>query len=319
MPIIKLDNQKVIVCLKDDLEEWGWDCRSSRLPVAVDKKRTANSCDMNPMQILNASSLYDKCDRSDDRTDSSGNSPEKENRYPTHSLESALKTRRGSNPKDGLYDCNISFSDDTKSEAFFRDLMLSSQHMPVQKESLSMTPKLQKTCAKTLSNNSQTNGFSNHSVKPIPHSRTINSNKDKNISECDLSPIERLNSRPNLINDIDLDVTLKSIQMYNMRNETPLTPSGVPYPSPLSAEAMSDLSPPNFTPPAPLTRGQLAMTPSSPPPLPPKAVLRDRGPPPRPPIGRLAVSNHLLANSTQNKNSFVQNIDQIIDSSVSFV
>ena len=318
MPIIKLDNQKVIVCLKDDLEEWGWDCRSSRLPVAVDKKRSSNGSDLSPMQILSASALYDKSDRSEDRSESTGNSPEKENRYPTHSLESALKTRRGSNPKESLYDCNISFSDDTKSEAFFRNLMLSSQHMPVQKESLSLTPKLQKTCAKTVSN-SQSNGVPNHSVKPIPHSRTINSNKDTNISECDLSPIERLNSRPSLINDIDLDATLKSIQLYNMRNDIALTPSAIPYPPSIATEAIDDLSPPNFTPPAPLSRGQLATTPSSPPPLPPKAMQRDRGPPPRPPISRLAVNNHLLANSTQNKNCFVQNIDQIIDSNVSFV
>ena len=328
MPILRLDNQRVIVCLKDDLEEWGWDCRSSRVPVAVDKKRLASD-DNKPIRSLNDSIFDTKTDRSDD---SSTNSPEKENRFPqpVDSISSALKLIRDVEQK-GINECNMSFSDDTKSEAFFRELMLSSQHKPLT-ESLSLTPKLnpsQKSCAKSVSN-SQTSSLS---VKPIPrtsikshYNSNSGVNKDMDLNECDLSPIERFNSRPNIINDIDLDVTLKSIQLYNMRNDMTLTANTIPYPSPMTTESIVDLSVPNFTPPTPVQtmpltskqHKQLGLTsPTSPPPLPPKPM--QRGPPPRPPIARHLVNTHLISGNNQNVNSFVRNIDQIIDSNISFV
>ena len=316
MSIIRLDNQRIIVCIKDDLEEWGWDCRSSRVPVAVDKSRATD--DSKPIRVLN-DSTFDKTDRSDD---SLTNSPEKENRFPqpVDSISTAIKLIRDAEQKDSRFnDCNISFSDDTKSEAFFRELMLSSQHKPAVTDSVSLTSKLnatQKSCAKSVSN-SQT-------VKPIPRT-SVKGQYNSNIDiESELSPIERYSSRPNLINDIDLDATLKSIQLYNMRNDMTLTPTTIPYPSPMN-DTIVDLSAANFTPPPSLQVMQVnkqhkpPLATPNPPPLPPKAAQRERGPPPRPPISRHSVNSHLISGNNQNKNSFVRNIDQIIDSNISFV
>ena len=164
MPILRLDNQRIIVCLKDDLEEWGWDCRSSRVPVAVDKNRATD--DSKPMHLLNES-IFDKTDRLDE---SLTNSPEKENRFPQPSVDSistAIKMIRDVEKTDSRFnDCNISFSDDTKSEAFFRELMLSSQHKPVKTESVSLTPKLNATQKCVQQSDCETRS-PNFSQKPI--------------------------------------------------------------------------------------------------------------------------------------------------------
>jgi hypothetical protein len=319
--------------MKDDLEEYGWDANHSRIPVA--KSRTPNDRPI-ANQMTNESISSQITTQSYNGMD---NSPGKEN-FPLVDSDFKLKNSfvQTSNVKPQKNDCNhyldankaidISFSDDTKSEAFFRDIMLSSQQMPISQNTFSLSPKpiaQKRNSLKTVANT----GFS-LAISPSIKSAIIPeySNQIK-FSKCNLSPIERVNSDLNVINDIDLDLTLKSLQF-----DKTLTPSKIPYPSETNQnKCFAGLEEANYTPPAPIqppfhhqtmpTLANQHKSPirrslsSDPPPLPPKAkhLIQNHiplpPPRPRPPSGK----HHYLVGINQNDNNLMRNIDQITDKS----
>ncbi|XP_054158920.1 uncharacterized protein LOC128957215 [Oppia nitens] len=392
MPITRLDNQRVIVSISDDLEEWGWDCASSRLPVAVAGEsrggvgagtpQLQRPPPLPPIRVLSDSllekSMDDDNDDDNDGDDCSSNhnnnADEKENlpvlmltpaplpqqalpNTPADSSRQMITAAAANNPS---VTANISFSDDTKSEQFFRDLLLAAQHMPVQSPlkssakcqvpNIAAAPNHRLSSVNTKCLNS--NNYGNTAIDPnniaesmatscespsVTYSRHQTATADRPLP---LPP-------PHIINDIDLDATLRSIQLYhNLRQNSDKTHSHsqqMTGSSPIDCRLNTSV--PNFTPPQPPVRTTImpaAMTkhykPISgggglqlAPPLPPKPsdiVRGERGPPPpRPPSSRQSIYTVVANNGgvgtaaapANNMSTLIKNLDKTIESNVIFV
>jgi len=358
MPINLIDNQRIIVSIMDDLEEWGWDANSTRIPAALNKTTRTPNDQPFPFRMIDDSLLNEESvvtvNTSNAPNIDIDDSPGKENHFPTPRNQ----VYQSSNSKPVRDDCdnylatqnNISFSDDSKSEAFFRDVMLSSQHiLPINQISFSLSPKPIAKKPNSVKTTIKTN-FSLGVVKAPTQTTTPSVqryNSEIKFSQCNLSPIERVNSNQNLvINDIDLDATLKSMQFSNNKTlsniESPqfdktLTPSKVPYPLNSNNEQniLLEMDVANYTPPTPIQgplnhqtmptlanshKSPIRRLSSLPPPLPPKASHLERGAPPRPPNSKHYSAVNYLIDGNHTDNCFIRNIDQITEkTNISFV
>ena len=238
--ILSVDNQKLIVSFKDDLDEWGWDAIKSKMPVALHEKiskfdsikkfnridNNGSTEDQSPtkLRFIDYEAVFIEKKPEDSNGKSiSMNSIEKD--------KSVCHVKAvDSFPKDII--ANDSFSTENKSDSFFQVIMRASQHVPDEnintKSSFSPT-----TIKQSLTSNEQLQ--MNTNPKPKPRTILFSSNyKDKiKFSNCNLSPIEPSKSATNLstnsltksnqfvINDIDLDATLLSLKKSDLKSLTP--------------------------------------------------------------------------------------------------
>lgn len=251
--ILSVDNQKLIVSFKDDLDEWGWDAIKSKMPVALHEKISKFGSIQKFNRIDNNGSTEDQSQtkfrfidyeavfvekKLEDSNGKSMNSIEKDKSVcHVKTVDSFSKDKSACHMKavDSFSKeilANDSFTTENKSDSFFQVIMRASQHVPDENINTksSFSPA---TIKQSLTANEQLQ--INTNPKPKPRTILFSSNyKDKiKFSNCNLSPIEPSKSATNLstnsltksnqfvINDIDLDATLLSLKKSDLKSLTP--------------------------------------------------------------------------------------------------